>query len=125
MNRVLRTVISLPGILFLVLGLRWLVDPAGAGEALGMTLLAGAGLSTKIGDLAAFFLTMGLCILTAAATGKRAWLYAPVMLLGFTAVSRTIAWLFHDAAFTPQMIAVELILACLLAFAATRLQEAD
>ena len=125
MKKALRTMVALPGILFLILGLRWLVDPAGAGESLGMMLLVGTGLSTQIGDLAAFFLTMGLCILTAAATGKRAWLYAPVMLLGFAAMSRTVAWLFHDAAFAAQMIAVEVILSCLLAFAATRLQETD
>ena len=38
MNKVLRVIVALPGILFVVTGLRWLVDPASAAAKFGMPL---------------------------------------------------------------------------------------
>lgn len=92
-----------------------------AGEQLGMPLLDGLGLSTQIGDLASFFLTLGSCMLLGLVTGNQIWFYPPMMLLGFAAISRTLAWLIHDAAFPPDVIAVETVLAVLLYVASTRL----
>ena len=48
------------GFLFLLMGLQWLVDPTSAAAGLGMSLLSGHGLSTQIGDLASFFLVVGV-----------------------------------------------------------------
>jgi uncharacterized membrane protein len=121
MNKVLRLVVALPGIFFVVTGLRWVVAPAGVAPEFGMPVLEGVGLSTQIGDLGAFFIALGLFILIGLVTQKRSWFYASAMLLGFAAVFRVLAWLFHGASFTPDMIAVELAITGLLLFAASRL----
>ena len=123
MNKILRILVSLPAILFVVTGLRWITDPAGAAGALGMFLMEGVGRSSQIGDTGALFLTMGLMILIALVTSKRSWFYAPALMLSTIAIFRVLAWLFHDAALAPQMIVVELIVASLLLFASTRLCE--
>ena len=123
MNKLLKVVVALPGILFVVTGLRWLVDPASAAAQFGMPLLDGLGRSSQIGDMASFFLTLGVLILIALITAKRVWYYPPIMLLGFTAIARILAWLIHDAAPAVEMIAPEIIIACLLLFASRRLAD--
>jgi hypothetical protein len=123
MNKLLKVIVALPGMLFVVTGLRWLVDPAAAAAQFGMPLLDGLGRSSQIGDMASFFLTVGVLILVALITAKRVWYYPPIMLLGFTAMGRILAWLIHDAAPAVEMIAPEIIIACLLLFASRRLAE--
>lgn len=123
MNKVLRVLVALPGILFVVSGLRWLVDPASAATQFGMPLLDGLGRSSQIGDMASFFLTLGMLILIALISAKRVWYYPAIMLLVFTAIGRILAWLIHDAAPAVEMIAPEIIIACLLLFASRRLAE--
>ena len=121
MNKVLRLVVAVPGIFFVVTGLRWVVAPAGVAPEFGMPVLEGVGLSTQIGDIGAFFVAGGLFVLIGLVTQKRSWFYASTMLVGFAALFRVLAWLFHGAAFTPDMIAVELVLTGLFLFAASRL----
>ena len=58
--RALTLLLVLFSILFVVMGLRWLVNPAGSAPQLGLTLETGAGLSSQVGDLSAFFLVAGL-----------------------------------------------------------------
>ena len=123
MNKVLRVIVALPGILFVVTGLRWLVDPSGAAAQFGMPLLDGVGRSTQIGDMSGFFLTLGIVILIALITAKRSWYYPAIILLTITAIGRVLAWLVHDAALAVDMIAPEVIIACLLLFASRRLAE--
>ncbi len=65
MNKVLKLLVLLPAILFLVTGIRWLVAPAGIAPNFGLTLADGIGLSSQIGDMAGFFLTLGSCMLIA------------------------------------------------------------
>ena len=67
-QRVLTIVLVLPALLFIVMGLRWLVDPAGVAPGLGVTLETGLGLSSQIGDLSSFFLVAGLSLLIALVT---------------------------------------------------------
>lgn len=105
------------------IGVGWWVAPGFVGAQLGMTLLSGAGLSTQIGDLASFFLTLGACILIGLATGKRVWLYPPIILLGLAIAGRVIAWLFHDAELLIEAIAVEAGATVLLLFAAKELAK--
>jgi hypothetical protein len=124
-NKVLRVVAALPGILFVVMGVRWVIDPAAAAAEVGMPLLEGVGLSTQIGDLGAFFLTMGLLILIGVTTLKRVWFYPPMMLLGLAASFRIIAWLVHGAALAGSLIAAEIIIATLLLVSTLRLCEKD
>ncbi|MGB0921139.1 MAG: hypothetical protein ACPG1C_07435 [Alphaproteobacteria bacterium] len=124
MNKILRIVVALPGLLFLAMGAGWLLDPATAAEGLGMPLLEGVGLSTQIGDLAAFFVTLGVTILMGAATQNGTWLYAPAMLLGFAALFRIIAASAHGAVMATDMIGFEIIIAALLLFTARRFSKA-
>ena len=106
MNKVLKLLVLLPAILFVVIGLRWLVAPAGIAPNFGLTLQEGIGLSTQIGDLSSFFLTLGICMLIALTSQRRIWFYPPMILLGITALGRIIAWLFHDATLTVDLILV-------------------
>jgi hypothetical protein len=121
MNKTLRVVVALPAILFVFMGLRWVFAPAAIAPEFGMPLLEGLGLSTQVGDLGAFFVCGGLFVLIGLVTQKRTWLYAPAMLLGFTAVFRVLAYLLHDATFASTQILVEVVVTALLLFAASRL----
>jgi uncharacterized membrane protein HdeD (DUF308 family) len=121
MNKVLRIVVALLGVLFVVLGIRWLIDPTGSAADLGMPLLEGIGRSTQIGDLGAFFFSGGVMVLIGLLTNKRSWFYAPMILIASTALFRVIAWLAHDAAFATEQIVAEVIITALLIAAASRL----
>ncbi|MFT4872643.1 hypothetical protein [Congregibacter sp.] len=125
MKSVLRLLVALPGVLFVVIGLRWLVDPSTAAAQFGMPLLDGLGRSSQIGDLSSFFLTLGMLILIALITAQRVWYYPAIMLLSFTVLGRLLAWLIHDATLAIEMIAVELIVTCLLLFASRTLTERE
>jgi hypothetical protein len=120
MNRILGLLVLLPAILFVVTGVRWLVAPAGVAPEFGLVLGEGLGLSSQVGDMSAFFLTLGICMLAALVSGRRTWYYPAVLLLSLTAVGRVIAWLVHDAALAPQ-IAVEVVVAVILLVASRRL----
>jgi len=123
MNNVLRVLVLLPAILFLVTGLRWLVAPAGVAPMFGLTLDQGVGLSSQVGDMSAFFITLASCILIALISGRRSWYYPAIMLLSFTAVGRVLAWLVHDATFALDLIAPEVIVSVILLVASRRLPE--
>jgi hypothetical protein len=123
MNSLLRVVVALPAIGFLVIGLRWAIDPSSAASDLGMTLLSGVGRSSQIGDVGALFLSMGSMILIALTTGQRSWFYAPALMLSLIAVLRILAWLLHGAALTLDMIILEVIVASLLLLASSRLSR--
>ena len=124
MNKAIKTVTLLPAILLGLVGLRWLIDPAGAAGELGMPLLDGLGRSTQIGDLTSFFITSSVLIFLGVFTGKREWLYAPAVLLGLTAIFRILAWAVHGAAFATAAIAVEVVSTAILLFAASRIKPA-
>ncbi len=121
MNNVIKVLVVLPALLFLTMGVRWLVAPAGVAPDFGLTLETGLGLSSQVGDMTGFFLTLGICMLLAVITGQRTWYYPAIMLLSITAVARILAWLVHDAALAIDMIAVEVIVSALLLFASRRL----
>ena len=125
MKKILQLLIGLLGVLFLFIGVRWLLDPDTAAHALGMPLLDGIGRSTQIGDLAAFFLSLGLMIFAGLITGRRVWFYPLVMLLCLTALSRVVAWLVHDAALATQLIVFELAIAALLYFLSARIAQSE
>ena len=113
MNKVLKVLVLLPALLFLVIGVRWLVDPGGVAPQFGLTLETGMGLSSQIGDLSGYFLTLALCMVLAVVTGVRTWFYPPVMLLLFTAFGRTLAWWVYDADLAPA-IALEIVVSVIL-----------
>lgn len=121
MMMLLRILVLLPGVLFLITGLRWLLAPAGIAPDFGLSLASGIGLSSQVGDMSAFFLTLGICILMALVSGRRIWFYPAITLLALTALGRILAWLLHDAALATALIAQELVVALLLLFASRHL----
>ena len=90
-----------------------------------MSLLEGVALSTQIGDLGAFFFSIGVMILMGLLTDRRSWFIAPTLLIASTALFRVIAWLAHGAAFATEQIAAEVIVTVLLIAAASRLADKD
>ena len=120
-NIAIKLLVLLFGILFLVTGLRWLLAPAGIAPDFGLALGSGIGLSSQVGDMSAFFLTLGVCMLTGLTTQLSVWYYPPIMLLLLTAVGRVLAWLLHDAALATQLIAPEVMVSLVLLFASRRL----
>jgi len=125
MRSPLRVAVMVLGVLFALQGIGWIADPTRAAAGLGMPLLDGVGRSTQIGDLAAFFLTLGATILAGARPGRARLLHVPAGLLGAAAVARTLAWALHGAAFAATFIAIEVGCAALLLTAARRLGEND
>ena len=121
MNIALRAIVLLCGVLFIVTGLRWLLAPAGVAPEFGLALSTGVGLSSQIGDMSAFFLTLGVCILMGLTTQRTLWYYPTIILLSLTAVGRILAWLLHDAALAMNLIAPEVIVALILLTASRRL----
>ncbi len=123
MNKVLKLFVLLPAILFLVTGIRWLVAPATIAPNFGLTLAEGIGLSSQIGDMAGFFLTLGSCMLIALISEHRSWYYPPMMLLAITALGRVVAWLLHDATLAGSQIMIEVVVALILLLASRRLSQ--
>jgi hypothetical protein len=108
--------VGAPAAVFLVVGAAWWLAPAFIAPKFGVTLQDGVGLSTQVGNLGAFFLTLGGCMATALVTGNRLWFRPALMLVGGTAFGRIIAWAVHGAAFASDMVAVEVLVAVLLVF---------
>ena len=125
MKTVLKIIVGLPAVLFVVMGLRWLVAPADIAPEFGFVLGDGLGRSSQVGDFAAFFLTLGVCILMALVSGRRLWYYPPAMLLLLAAIGRILAWTLHDATFAGDMIVFEIAVAALLLAASRWLPERE
>lgn len=124
MKLILKILVTILSVLFIVNGVRWLVAPAGIAPTFGLELADGIGLSSQIGDMAGFFLTLGTCALIGMISGQRLWFYPAIMLLGITATGRIIAFLVHDATLATQMIGIEAI-AALIFFVASRKLASD
>lgn len=114
----LRIVIRLLGAGFFLQGLGWIATPERAAAGLGMPLLDGVARSTQAGDFASFFLVAGATMLLGTLPGRARLLYVPAALIGGAAITRTLAWALHDAAFAAQFIAVEVVVGVLLLVAA-------
>ena len=125
MDRIARVLAGLFGVMFLVMGLRWLFDPAGAAETIGLPLLDGVARSSEIGDLGAFFLALSTMVLLGVFGRGAHWLYAGSLLVGGAALMRTAAWLLHDAPFAAQMIIPEVVATGVLLFAASRITASE
>ena len=98
MNKVLSLLVLLCGVLMTVTGIQWLVVPGTIAPQFGLELANGVGLSSQVGDMSAFFLTLGICTLLALTLKQRVWYYPAILLVSLTALGRILAWLLHDAA---------------------------
>ena len=125
MKNVLRVIAGLVGILFFLNGLQWIISPANVAASLGMPLLDGVGLSTQIGDLGSFFITVGAMTLIGAITTTRHWFYAPSMLLLVAALYRTLSTILYGAPFVMSAIIVEIGVGLFLIFAGSRIVTED
>ena len=125
MKSVLRVIAGIAGTLFFLNGLQWIINPASIADSLGMPLLEGVGLSTQIGDLGSFFITVGAMTLIGAITTTRHWFYAPSMLLLVAASYRTLSTVLYDAPFVISAIVVELSLGLFLIFAGSRISAEE
>ena len=113
-----RIVTGLFALLFLLSGVRWIADPAGAAASLGMDLLTGLGASTQIGDIGAFFISGAAMLAWALRPGQAAWIYPPAIMVAAAAVMRTLAWTAGHADLATPAIAFEIVMAALLVGAA-------
>jgi len=123
MMNVYRLVGGLFGAFFTLMGLRWAFDPASAAESLGMVLLNGSALSTQIGDLGSFFITVGVMTLIGVITQTRHWFYAPSMLLLVAALYRSLATLMYGAPFALSSIIIEVVVGLFLIATGSRISK--
>lgn len=119
MGRFLRTLALLPpallALLFAVQGALWLVNPARAVRFWGFPVPdGGLGLSSMIGGLASWCLTIAVCLLLALIRGQRFWYYPPMMMLGLFAIGRMVAGAVHGAPPLPERFIPELVFVVLL-----------
>ena len=118
MKIVLRVLSVLIGLMLLMNGLRFIVDPAGASAGLEMDLLTGVGASSQLGDIGAFFIGASILLGLGQRAGQSHWLYAAALMLGSAATMRTLVWVAGSADFAPQFIVPELVMTAVLVAAA-------
>jgi hypothetical protein len=123
MGRFLRTLALLPPVLLALLfaaqGALWLVNPARAVRFWGFPVPEGGlGLSSMIGGLASWCLTISVCLLLALFRRERFWYYPPMMMLGLFAIGRIVAGGVHGAPPLPERFIPELLFVGLLYIAA-------
>src|SRR5690349_5196411 len=117
MRTILRTAIGLAGLLFVVLALGFLHDPASAAARLGVSALNSLGAATLRGDFFGFFAVGGLLSIAGAVRDDARLLLAPLLLIGLTLAGRLVAVAVggFDPAMGPPML-VEAVLTALLWF---------
>ena len=124
MNKFLVVLNAINGILFVAIGLLWVISPYKAGANFGILEISeGLGRSSLIGDVGSYFFCIGLMMILAAYTLRSIWFYAPAMLLGVTALFRVISWAAHDATFAAQFIIIEILLITLLLVTSKRMSS--
>ncbi len=123
MKSLFRIIAGLFGVFFVLMGLRWAFDPSSAANSLGMILLDGEALSTQIGDLGSFFITVGVMTLIGVITQTRHWFYAPSMLLLVAAIYRSLATLMYDAPFALSSIIIEVVVGLFLIVTGSRISK--
>jgi hypothetical protein len=125
LQKILRVVIGLFGILFVALAASFLLDPARAAAGLGVGPLAPLGLATLRGDFFAFFAAGGILSLVGAIRNDARFLTAPLLMIGLTLTGRliTVAVSGYDAAMAPPMV-IEAVIVLLLALGCRNLARA-
>ena len=124
MNRLLVVLNTINGVIFIILGLLWVISPYEAGANFGiLEIPEGLGRSSLIGDVGSYFFCIGVMMILAVYTLRSIWFYAPAMLLGVTALFRVISWLAHDATFATQFIIIEILLVILLLITSKRMSN--
>ena len=116
LQKVLRVLTGLCGLLYITLSLGFLLDPAQAAARLGIGAIAPLGLATLRGDFIGFFGTIGILALLGAVRNEARYYIAPLMLVGMTLAGRliTVVASGFDATMGPPMLVEAVTVALLL-----------
>jgi hypothetical protein len=87
----MRVVVALVGLINLMIGISFLIDPAQAGLRFFVTALGTQGMATMRADFTAFFVTGAVFALIGAWRAERRPLLVPLMLLGIAIAGRMIS----------------------------------
>jgi hypothetical protein len=108
---------SIPAVVFLIIGVFWVLQPGIMAENFGMVLSSGLGLSSQIGDLGSYFVSSALMIFYGIYTNNTHWFYPPILIMLLTALFRTLSTFLHDAPFAADMIGSEILFSGILFYA--------
>lgn len=108
---------SIPAVVFLIIGVFWVLQPGIMAENFGMVLSSDLGLSSQIGDLGSYFVSSALMIFYGIYTNNTHWFYPPILIMLLTALFRTLSTFLHDAPFAANMIGSEILFSGILFYA--------
>lgn len=124
MRYALKIIVIVLGLVFLALGARYLLDPAGTGEQFGLSPVAANGLATLRADMFALFGVCGLAALVGAWRNDRKLLLVPVAICVLALVGRFVSFLVEGASSgMVEAVAVEVISAAILLVASQVLPD--
>lgn len=124
MRYAMKTIVMLLGLVFLALGLRYLIDPAGMGEQFGVRPIAANGFATLRADMFALFGVCGGAALLGGWKNDRKLLLVAVAVCLFALTGRFISYLIEGASTgMMQAVAVEVIAVLVLLTASRVLPE--
>ncbi len=89
----MRIAVGLIGVFFLVMGMRFMVEPEAMAAQFFIDPLGFAGLSTVRGDIGGAFLAVATLIFLGLGTGVGTWLRAAAILIGAFAFGRALGFL--------------------------------
>ena len=90
MQRVLKILVGVIGVLLALIGLQWMFTPGSAAEQFGLTLSGLSGLSTARADLGGLFVASAAMCFLGLRPGAGAWLHAVAVVMVCIAVGRAI-----------------------------------
>jgi hypothetical protein len=117
MSLITKFLSSIPAVVFLIIGVFWVLQPGIMAENFGMVLSSGLGLSSQIGDLGSYFVSSALMIFYGIYTNNTHWFYPPILIMLLTALFRTLSTFLHDAPFAADMIGSEILFSGILFYA--------
>ena len=128
MAKFLRLLVQLPPLLIALLfgaqGAMWLINPARAAAFWELPVPEGGiALSSMIGALSGWAMTIAVCLLVGLFRRERVWYYPPIMIFVFLALGRITAGLAHGAPHLPERYIPELVFAGLIFLASRFVNE--
>jgi hypothetical protein len=107
MTQALRIAVGLGGLLFILIGLAFLIAPAAMGEQFYITAVGSQGLATIRADMTGFFVVGGLFAAMGAWKQDPEPLKVPLLLLAIALFGRTVSLIFDGVgptAFPPMIV---------------------
>lgn len=124
MSLALRSMCGLVGLLFLMLGVRWMFSPEAIAAESGIALLDTLGFNTARGDIGGLFISGAVLVTVGLLRAKAEWLRAMAVMVGCVALGRAVGMLldgFAGASLTPFVI--ELIIVAVMLGTARDLEK--